>query len=77
MAPPKKNKKERTYFYTTAGEEYDGFGTETEEVLGDWHGKTLRYVSTPNEHVNWQMNRNYSGNYYSSFEPPYNFKFKE
>lgn len=51
---------ERTY--TTAPEDYDGFGTYTVKVVAkDKRDRDIRMVETPAAHVNWQRNRYFSG----------------
>lgn len=49
--------------YTTAPEAYDGFGTQTVKpsVATDKNGQTVRLVSTPAEHADWQRGRYASG----------------
>jgi len=48
--------------YTTAPEDYDGFGTRTVETIGKGvRGKAWRLIETPAEHINWQKGRNGSG----------------
>ena len=55
--------------YTTAPVDYDGFGTETLEIIGTWDGGLssgfVRRVSTPSEHITWQRARYESGCYLS------------
>lgn len=55
------NQSDRVVTYTTAEEAYDGFGTQTAEVVGTTRGKTIRKVTTPAQHVNWQRMRYGSG----------------
>jgi hypothetical protein len=48
--------------YTTAGEEYDGFGTRTLKIAGKTNrSKVVRLVMTPEPHVGWQRARYSSG----------------
>lgn len=51
------------FTYTTAGEEYDGFGTKTVNPKAGVtdRGKVVRLVSTPVENLNWQRMRYGSG----------------
>lgn len=55
------------FHYTTAPEAYDGFGTKTIEVVGDWVSKSngqrkpVRKVQIDPEHFNWQSMRYSSG----------------
>ncbi len=52
--------------YTDAPTDYDGFGTETVEVLDiKTRRGMVRKVQTPKEHVGWQRGRYGSGMYYS------------
>lgn len=55
----------RTILYTTAPEDYDGFGARTEQILGTYgtngKGRTYRKVSIPEEHVEWYRKRCGSG----------------
>ena len=57
---------EGEHTYTTAPEEYDGFGTELIAEIGRMKkgGTTVRLVATPAEHLDWQRNRYYSGGIY-------------
>lgn len=56
------NQGDRVVTYTTAEEAYDGFGTQTEAIVGKTdRGKTIRKVTTPARHVNWQRMRYGSG----------------
>jgi hypothetical protein len=50
-------------YYTTAPESYDGFGTETIEMMGlyDTRGKELRKVKIFDKNYNWQSSRYNSG----------------
>lgn len=50
--------------YTTAGEEYDGFGTRTIKAsvgTSNNNSRNVRLVATPNEYVRWQRMRYVSG----------------
>ena len=55
----------RTILYTTAPDDYDGFGARTEQIVGDvgtnGSTRTYRKVSIPDEHVQWYRNRCGSG----------------
>ena len=55
----------RIILYTTAPEDYDGFGARTEQIVGEVGSngstKTYRRVSVPDEHVQWFRNRCGSG----------------
>jgi len=51
-------------YYTTATENYDGFGTKTIENT-DWldnRNKPIRKIFIPTKNTDWQINRNASGN---------------
>ena len=53
--------------YTSAPENYDGFGTKTIRILGkDRKGDTIRQVEIKNEHFMWQDTRYVSGLYLST-----------
>lgn len=64
--------------YTTAPEDYDGFGTVTLEVMGtltgydgnihDAHVSTYRKIAMESKHARWQMQRNGSG-FYNTHTP--------
>jgi hypothetical protein len=49
--------------YTTAPEDYDGFGSATLGVVGTLAGQPIRQVATPVAHLTWQRNRYGSGLY--------------
>lgn len=55
------------FYYTTAPEAYDGFGTKTVEAAWTWVSKSngarkpVRKVSIPYEHFEWQSMRYGSG----------------
>ena len=60
-----------TRTYTTCPESYDGFGTCTVRVAGtDGRGKKIRLVETPEQHVEWQRQRYYSGGIYMAVDEP-------
>ena len=48
-------------YWTTAPSDYDGFGSETIEACGDYHGKGLRRVMIDPTYVLWQTGRYGSG----------------
>jgi len=54
---------EYVHTITDAPEAYDGFGTETVELLGklDRNGNVVRLVRTPARHAQWQRMRYGSG----------------
>jgi hypothetical protein len=47
--------------WTTAPADYDGFGTETIAIDGEWYGKPLRRIVVDPDYVNYQTARNDSG----------------
>lgn len=48
--------------YTTAPVDYDGFGTQTERVVGrDKRGQDIREVVIQGDHLQWQSMRYGSG----------------
>ena len=49
--------------WTTAPSDYDGFGTETIAIDGEWYGKPLRRILIDPHYVTYQSNRNGSGNH--------------
>jgi hypothetical protein len=52
------------FTYTDAPDAYDGFGTRTvDHAIGKAGNKTVRLVTTPDEHVNWQRQRYGSGSH--------------
>lgn len=55
--------------YTTAPEDYDGFGTRTVRVAGAMRGKSVREVQTPARQSEWQRQRYYSGGIYLVADP--------
>ncbi len=59
-----------TVAWTTAPEAYDGFGTTTLEMGGEWHGKTLRKISIDPEFYGWQTGRFGSGMHGTWAEDP-------
>ena len=58
---------------TSAPESYDGFGTETVEMLPKMgtRGRTYRRVSVDEEHEEWQRARYLSGLYVCLSEPEF------
>lgn len=55
---------EHLLIYTTAPAVYDGFGTETVEVVGETSdGRELRCVRVQFPHLEWQRRRYLSGNH--------------
>lgn len=47
--------------WTTAPADYDGFGTETIAIDGEWYGKPLRRIVVNPDYVTYQSDRNGSG----------------
>lgn len=47
--------------YTTAPDDYDGFGTRTIGIVGYDSGKPVRQVEIHPEHLRWQESRYGSG----------------
>jgi hypothetical protein len=60
--------------YTLAPPNYDGFGTNSIAILGVCQGRELRQVEILPEHLEWQENRYWSGNYRPFAEFPEHLK---